>query len=286
MERSVAVTIKRRPDAGQRFPFVPLPRAIERSRALYKVASVHDVPFATAVSTWGYAEKSSGGAQTVAALKAFGLLEDVPGSDVRKVKLTDTALRIIRDPREISPDRDALVQQAAMRPPLHRDILEKYGGMPPSDEALRAFLLMDRGLKDEVVPEVIREFTATMAFAKLADQVAIQDMGAESGPDQTEVFLDSPAPNRPDIAPLTGLRLRDAGTQPRPSAPTEMTQPGARQEIFVLDEGDVVLTFPENLSAASYEDLEAHLQLFLRKAKRRAMLVSSRSHKSDAEGAD
>jgi len=45
---------------------------------------------------------------------------------------------------------------------------------------------------------------------------------------------------------------------------------GARKEVFTLDEGDVVMTFPDNLSTASYEDLESHLQLFLRKAKRRA----------------
>ena len=31
-----------------------------------------------------------------------------------------------------------------------------------------------------------------------------------------------------------------------------------------------ILTFPDNLSADSYADLESHLQLFLRKAKRRA----------------
>lgn len=45
---------------------------------------------------------------------------------------------------------------------------------------------------------------------------------------------------------------------------------GTRKEVFALDEGDVVLTFPENLSAASFYDLEGHLGLFLRKAQRRA----------------
>lgn len=42
------------------------------------------------------------------------------------------------------------------------------------------------------------------------------------------------------------------------------------QEVFNLDEGPVTLTFPSQLSAASYGDLEAHLNIFLRKAKRRA----------------
>jgi hypothetical protein len=44
------------------------------------------------------------------------------------------------------------------------------------------------------------------------------------------------------------------------------------QEVFVLDEGPVSLTFLANLSPDSYEDLEAHLQLILRKAKRGATI--------------
>jgi hypothetical protein len=42
------------------------------------------------------------------------------------------------------------------------------------------------------------------------------------------------------------------------------------QEIFNLDEGPVTLTYPAALSVASYQDLEDHLAIFLRKAKRRA----------------
>jgi hypothetical protein len=42
------------------------------------------------------------------------------------------------------------------------------------------------------------------------------------------------------------------------------------QEIFNLDEGSVVLTYPAALSAQSYQDLSDYLELFLRKAKRRA----------------
>jgi hypothetical protein len=42
------------------------------------------------------------------------------------------------------------------------------------------------------------------------------------------------------------------------------------QEVFNLDEGPVTLTFPASLSGTSYQDLSDHLELFLRKAKRRA----------------
>jgi hypothetical protein len=44
----------------------------------------------------------------------------------------------------------------------------------------------------------------------------------------------------------------------------------ALQEIFNLDEGSVILTYPASLSPQSYQDLSDYLELFLRKAKRRA----------------
>ncbi|WP_211385275.1 hypothetical protein [Bradyrhizobium japonicum] len=43
------------------------------------------------------------------------------------------------------------------------------------------------------------------------------------------------------------------------------------QEVFNLEEGPVTLTFPSTLSEESYEDLASYFELFLRKAKRRAV---------------
>ncbi len=260
---SVTLVVKRRPEVGQRFPFAPLPKAIERARELYKVANGHDVPFTTATKAWGYAEKSSGASQTAAALKSFGLLEDIGGADVRKVKLSDDAIKIIRDPRDISPDRDKLVRDAAMRPPIHKTIFNKYNGLPPSDEAFKAYLLLDLGLKDEVVSDFMREFAATMSYAKISDLSSIQDMiGLSTDPEEDAEETSSSANAPPAAAALpvsSALTLSSRLT----------AHPGQRQEVFGLDEGDVTLTFPANLSAASYEDLEDHLALFLRKAKRR-----------------
>lgn len=55
-----------------------------------------------------------------------------------------------------------------------------------------------------------------------------------------------------------------------PTLPLEQPAKGARREVFALDEGDVVLTFPDNLSATSFEDLDAYLKVFISKMRRRA----------------
>lgn len=50
----------------------------------------------------------------------------------------------------------------------------------------------------------------------------------------------------------------------------QKSPPGTREEKFALKEGDVVLNYPETLSAESIEDLEGYLQVFFKKAKRAA----------------
>ncbi len=68
-------------------------------------------------------------------------------------------------------------------------------------------------------------------------------------------------------------------SQPGNKAPTlalpkdEPLRPGMRKEVFDLDEGEIVLTFPESLSATSFEELDAYLKVFISKMKRRSSEV-------------
>ena len=45
-------------------------------------------------------------------------------------------------------------------------------------------------------------------------------------------------------------------------------QTGTKEDVFTLDEGQVILQWPENLSPESFEDFESWLQLVIRKVKR------------------
>jgi hypothetical protein len=55
------------------------------------------------------------------------------------------------------------------------------------------------------------------------------------------------------------------------------------QEVFNLEEGPVTLTFPASLSSESYSDLEAYLNLFLRKAKRQADKAAAQRYSRDQD---
>ena len=43
-----------------------------------------------------------------------------------------------------------------------------------------------------------------------------------------------------------------------------------RKAVFTLDEGDVVIQFPKELSKASVEDLADYLETFMKRARRGA----------------
>jgi hypothetical protein len=144
------------------FPFVSLPDALERARAFYEKEHRHETEPEVAVRHWGYSPRSSGGNQTLAALRAFGLLE-MAGEG--KVRLTERAVRILLDEREESPERGQLLRQAALSPALHSRIWERYKGVLPSDATLRLYLVADEGFNERSVDEFIAELKETLEHA-------------------------------------------------------------------------------------------------------------------------
>ena len=62
-----------------------------------------------------------------------------------------------------------------------------------------------------------------------------------------------------------------------PKAEADRPTPGTRRLVFALSEGDVALTVPEDLSAESVEDLDAYLEVFMRKARRESGLSGPKS---------
>jgi hypothetical protein len=180
-----------RPTEAQRFPADSLQWAIEQAQALYKIAQNIAVPVPAASKAWGFTEKSSGGPQAVSTLKSYGLLTDAGSGTARRVELSDDAIKIIRDPREMSPERDGLLREAALRPGLFRQIINHFqGSLPTSDEALKTYLIFDVGLRDGAVNECMRVFAATMAFAKFSGSGMIAEAAEDNsrnGSPQIEV---------------------------------------------------------------------------------------------------
>lgn len=83
--------------------------------------------------------------------------------------------------------------------------------------------------------------------------------GSETGMPMDQVIVEQKGSGQTGVAPPTLAMSKN-----------EPLRAGMRKEVFDLDEGEVVLTFPESLSATSFEDLDAYLKVFIGKMKRRS----------------
>lgn len=72
--------------------------------------------------------------------------------------------------------------------------------------------------------------------------------------------------------PDSGVNVAEPPRLPLPKSKEaeEPVIPGMRKARFVLSEGDVTITFPDNLSVDSVEDLDGYWQVFIKKARRDA----------------
>lgn len=241
--------------AGTRFPFINLEKALARAKELFDADQKgREMTISGAFSVWGYSEKSSGGFQTIAALKMYALLKDSSGGDSRKVGLTDSALWYFRDERE--EEKKKLAREFALAPKLIAALWEEWQASPPADPVARSHLKAERGLNDQGARSLLAIYKENLTFAELkaGDKVAL--IGTE--PEESDM--------QPVQTEAASKPLREQTTYPWSSS----ARGGLLQEVFNLEEGPVTLTFPEKLSAESYQDLEDHLGLFLRKAKRRS----------------
>ena len=171
------------------FPFISLPEALHRVRELYNAERRNLVHPDVAVACWGYSPRSSGGKQTIAALRAYGLLEDVRGD----LRLTDRAQHIlVREPG--TAGRDDLLRQAALSPPVFARLWERYGADLPSDKSLRTYLVLELKFNENSVEDLLRSYRETLTFAELL-------VGAREAPPPPE-----PA-RAPQVAALRDLTL-------------------------------------------------------------------------------
>lgn len=290
------------------YPYVNLETAIQRARAFYEKEGRNTAPLAVAAKHWGYEAKSSACAQTVAALIGFGLLEDEGMGDKRRLRLTQSALKILLDTRTESSEKAALVRQAALAPRIHQQILDKWGAKGISDENLRHALIFEwePRFNENKVEGFIREYRDTIAFAKLSesDKISSEDGNndGESGGGQAPKVGDYVQWESQEVEqfkePLkvtgvstdgshafvegssTGLPMRQLRrVAARPITPTALPQPQfaraavlptmtMKEDVYSLPEGRIVIQWPSALSADSIQDVKDWLKLVERKIAR------------------
>lgn len=237
------------------YPAISLKIAIEKASMLYQKEGRHATPTGTALSDMGYSTTSGAGIVALAALKKFGLVEDEGSGMDRVVKITDLALDIILNPNDDSSEKMQAIQHAALIPPIHSELWREFEGSLPSPANLRHNLIRKRNFTDSGANEFIRQFSETIALAKLAESATIpadaNDPGCAQGTMKTHDL-------KIDVAAIEF------------AARAKRSNIAVNEEKFTLDEGVVEIRYPNLLSIDSIDEFEARFNQLIKRARRNA----------------
>jgi hypothetical protein len=291
---------------GPSYPYVDLEQAIGLAKKLYDYARRAPAPVASVITeAWKYKPTSSSGIKVLAALKAFGLVEEVSSNNGKALKLTPRAVRILLDDPG-SPERDLALQAAALSPRWYDYCWKTWGKeMPPS---MRSNLLIDHHFVQTTVEAFLRDYKKSIAFAGLLSEDEAKSE-FESSDESTKKFsigdyvqwesqgawqFKSPMRIRafsedgeyafvegestgvpvheliPQAAPPLGEAISPPPPQPKPLgfAPAAPTGANMRQDVFSLAEGTITIQWPASLSQESFQDFSDWLELLKRRIQR------------------
>ena len=308
-DKEVAIAdIKKKKHRSPAYPSINLAAAIKRAEEFYRHEVRNPASFNVAATHWGYKPTSSGALLTAAALKSFGLMNELESASGRTLQLSPLGLRIVADKRPDSADREAAIKEAALKPKIHAAIWRKWNGTLPSDAELTYRLENEWEFNVNSISGFVRELRDTISFAKIAasDKVSPGEEDThddEESPNvkvgdliqwESQGMLQFREPKRvrgfsddgrfvfvgedPTGIPITEVTVEEAAPADPPKPPIVvpplrvMRNSGGsasmRQDIFSLAEGEVVLSWPTPLSIDSINDLKDWLKIVERKITR------------------
>jgi hypothetical protein len=254
MAQATKATIKRPRDRSPSFPFIPLRTAIERLVAFEKKFGRHPTPAAKAGLAWGLKEKSSQGDQTLAALKSFGLVKYDGMGLARQIVLTDEGRNYLRAQQESV--KAEIRKMCALRPKNIRKFWAIWQADRPADEVAIDKLVLDEGFSDAGARAFLKIYDDTITYAELSDSDKVTVVGQGEDEDSEYPPVQSESEIHPGAADLAGQSSMTAHATV------------IRRAVFTLDEGDVSIAFPKDLSKESVADLADYLETFMKRLRR------------------
>ncbi len=254
-DEKASESIKR--DRSPKFPYISLSKALERIEILYRQVRKNETRIYDIAKDWDLSPKSSSTDRSVAALQAFGLIEDSGSGESRKIRLSDFGYRILADDRE--GVKAELLSAAALKPQVISEYIEKWGNERPDDSHALSHLQFDGGFTPEGAKIFLRVYDDALKYLPSNESVK-----KNTDTDKNAVEDDKGIDNKREGASGDSTKWRDSPNDE------------FKQDVFSLDEGNVVLTWPKNLSSESYEDMSAWIQIMLKKIGRAVTKLDER----------
>lgn len=237
-------------------PAVDLREALDLVARLHRSDKRHEVEREVAAQNLGYSGLNGRAMSILASLSQYGLIEKVGDG---RVRVSELAVKILYPTDE--RDKRSNLQHAALAPKLFQELHDRYGGGLPSDGNLVSVLVRD-GFQESAATNVVRVLRSTFEFVRL-DTEEEEAARAPSVEDGVVEVVEGNENQSHGPAPIV----------PESRSSTESIRPAerdVRQDVFTVEEGEVVMSWPVVLSVESCEDIEDWLNLLLRKMKRGA----------------
>lgn len=240
-----------RKERSPSFPFISLGRAIDRARLMAAAHRRSPTRQATVGETWGYGPKSSGLTQTVAALKAFGLIDDIGRGEDRRIQLSDLAWRILHDAR--AGAKEQAIREAACRPKLIAEYVQHWVPERPSDNHCVSELHLDRGFTQDSARTFLKVFDETVRFARLGNSDSLSDsLDGETHEPEDMGRKEDALPTRKEEmqASIASIAVGRVGTKPPPPASHALPPLGEPYRLSLTKRGIEISGFVSDVETA------------------------------------
>lgn len=160
-------------DRSPSFPFITLEEAIKRLYAFEQTFGRHPAPAAKTGLAWGMKENSSQAFQTLAALKAFGLVRYEGSAAERKASLSDDARTYLRAQQE-NIKRDVL-RKIALEPTQIKKFWAVWGADRPPDAVCLDDLILKHAFTESAARNFLKVYDSTIKYAGLENEKSFVD---------------------------------------------------------------------------------------------------------------
>ena len=253
------------------YPSVDLEKALVMVQAILDLGKGHPVGIANVHQKWGYTPHGSVGNQAVAALKAYGLITIEGQGKSRKLVATDAATRIVGN----APHRAGLLKQAAISPPIHRELWEMYSDKGlPDDSVIATYLQWERPegtFHAKSVGGVVARFRSTIEFSGLETDgiIETEDEAPDSVGESSSIVESQPN----NVQQPMGQPMQSAAHQLQPPMPSRADM----LALPIIDGSAVRVVNIPKMSQAAFDFLMSQLKVY------RPAIVESASSQAEVE---
>jgi hypothetical protein len=289
--------VKKERHRSPNYPAVGLREAVDRAKKFYTADGKAGAPSKLAAVHIGFSKPHGQAMSVLAALKRFGLIIDAGG----RVVPTQRAIEILNLP-ESDPRRRIAISEAALSPPIYKELVEKHRktGLPNRD-VLEAELVAYKSFNPAAVKGFVSDLLDTLEYAGITVEDGV-DSDREESPTEVKVgdfvqWVSQGSERFHELKRVTELSddgefafLAGENTgfpvdelevgQPPLKPPPPVVKPPARprqneggndmrQDVFSLDDGgEVTISWPVPLTQDMVTDIKDWLKIVERKITR------------------